>query len=206
MLPEYLVSNRCSVKTRRHTRSLLLLVARHGADNRVDLAANTVTDALDVAFGLRRVVLGLARRVLLLAGGLPVLETSNVSDRLNDCSLDAMELAIGLAARILGQSARYKKVNVRVRGVLRSVRHDDKWFGERSELSRVGYMGMGYWRGIERPSWHLYTQGQALGDGMTSTPNPNPGATLTSWLDCACSRASHSSGPFARFPDACGAT
>ena len=46
--------------------------------------------------------------MLLLAGGLPVLETSNVSDRLNDGSLDAVELAVGLAARI-DQSVRYKE-------------------------------------------------------------------------------------------------
>jgi hypothetical protein len=62
------------------TRGLLLAVTSDGADDRVDLASNAVGSALDVALGLRGVVLSLAGGVLLLAGLLPRRGAGNVAD------------------------------------------------------------------------------------------------------------------------------
>lgn len=61
---------------------LLLFVASDGTDNVVNLAGDLVLGTLDVALSFGGLDLGLALGVLLLAGGLPVFGTENVSDGL----------------------------------------------------------------------------------------------------------------------------
>jgi hypothetical protein len=81
------------------TRCLLLLVASYSAYNGVVFASDAIRSTLNVLFGLRGLVLGLALGVLFLAGLLPRLETSHVTDRLDKSALRGVELAGSFAKR-----------------------------------------------------------------------------------------------------------
>ena len=99
--------------TRQHKRtsSLLLAIASNSPEHGVLAPANAVLDALDVALGLRGVVLGLALGVLLLPGLLPGGRAGQVANRLYDVALGGVPLAGGLAA-----NAREGRTSVRVLG------------------------------------------------------------------------------------------
>ena len=76
----------------------MLAVASKGADDSVLLAGEAVGGALDVVLGLGGVVLGLTLGVLLLAGLGPGLGAGEVTDGLDDGTLDGVELTGDLPA------------------------------------------------------------------------------------------------------------
>lgn len=77
-------------------------IASNSADNSVLLPYDTILGTLNVSLGLSSLVLGLALSVLVTAGGLPRLGTSEVADGLDYGTLQRVILTGSLAAEVRG--------------------------------------------------------------------------------------------------------
>jgi len=88
-----------SIRKKKNTRSLLLLVGCDGTNDSILPTAEAVTSALDVTLGLRSFVLSLSGCMFLFARLLQTGGTSYVANRLDDVALGRMELTRDFAAK-----------------------------------------------------------------------------------------------------------
>ena len=82
-----------------HTGCLLFTIAGYSADDSILLSPETVDGTIGIFLGLGSLVLGLPRNVFLLARLAPRLIAGQVTDSLDGCALEGVELPRGLAIR-----------------------------------------------------------------------------------------------------------
>ena len=91
------------VKKRRRveirTTDFLLTITSHGTEDGILLSGYTVYTSVDIVLGTSRVALGFTGSVLFAAGLLPGGSSREVANRLDDRTLDGVELTGGLTGK-----------------------------------------------------------------------------------------------------------